>query len=82
MIEAKCPKCRKKFFGWALAQPKHQTCDDCGATLVIRRDAYGFKGYSLFQAQRYHVNPRIDAVPSRIMEKATSTENGLSRLEF
>jgi len=82
MIEAKCPKCRKKFFGWALAEPKPHTCDDCGATLTITRDTYGFKGYSLFTAQRYQVNPHIDDVPSRIMEKGTSTEHDLSHLEF
>ena len=33
--EAKCPKCGTRYFGWALLDPKHQICKECGAKLVM-----------------------------------------------
>ena len=36
MLVGKCTKCGKRYLGWALSQPEHQYCDDCGVKLIIR----------------------------------------------
>ena len=36
MLVGKCAKCGKQYIGWALSQPEHQYCDDCGIKLIIR----------------------------------------------
>jgi len=33
MLEGKCPKCGYHCFGWALLEPEHQTCPECGCPL-------------------------------------------------
>ncbi len=38
MLEGKCPKCGYHCLGWALTNPEHQTCDQCGSKLVITED--------------------------------------------
>lgn len=35
MPEGKCPKCGCKCYGWALTDPKQQTCPKCGTELKI-----------------------------------------------
>ncbi|MBA7505258.1 hypothetical protein ES706_03923 [subsurface metagenome] len=35
MLEARCPKCGALFYGWALTEPEHQTCLECGTELEI-----------------------------------------------
>ena len=36
MLVGKCTRCGKRYVGWALSRPEHQTCPDCTARLVIR----------------------------------------------
>jgi len=36
MLVGKCTKCGKRYVGWALSRPEHQTCPDCGIRLVVR----------------------------------------------
>ena len=36
MLEGRCPKCGIRFYGWALLNPKYQTCPDCGIKLQIK----------------------------------------------
>ena len=33
--EAVCPKCGYHYYGWALLQPEHQTCSNCGGKLEL-----------------------------------------------
>jgi len=47
MLEGRCPKCGIRYYGWALLNPEHQTCPDCGIGLYIK-DSNGTisEGYS------------------------------------
>lgn len=38
MLKAKCPKCGKDYYGWALRQPEQLTCTECGARLEVAND--------------------------------------------
>ncbi len=40
MIEAKCPECGHRYFGWALLDEDHHYCSKCGAKLSITRDGH------------------------------------------
>ena len=56
MFEGRCPKCRKKYFGWALSFPRNQTCSLCGAALEVFKDGKKVsEGYSPFTAERYTI---------------------------
>jgi hypothetical protein len=35
MLEGKCPNCGACYYGWALKNPLHKTCLNCGAALEI-----------------------------------------------
>ena len=57
MIEGKCPKCGRRFYGWALLQPRNQSCGKCGASLLITEDGKTFfKGYSPFNADKISID--------------------------
>ena len=58
MIEGKCPKCGRRFYGWALLQPRNQSCGKCGVGLLITKDGGKtfFKGYSPFDADRISID--------------------------
>ena len=43
MLVGKCTKCGKRYTGWALSRPEHQSCDDCGVKLVIRNMGVNYK---------------------------------------
>ncbi len=30
-----CPECRAVYYGWALLQPEHQTCERCDTALDV-----------------------------------------------
>ncbi len=64
MLEGKCPKCGTHRIGFALRNPRHQTCPKCGAGLEITNGARRiFKGYSPLTAERYLISPPSN-VPS------------------
>jgi uncharacterized OB-fold protein len=35
-MKGKCPKCGASYCGWALNNPLHQKCEECGTYLEIR----------------------------------------------
>lgn len=53
MLEGICPKCGIHRYGWALLNPRYQTCPKCGAGLDILEDGRKVaKGFSPFTAER------------------------------
>jgi len=57
MLEGKCPKCGHCFVGWALLNPRHQTCPKCGIGLEITEGGHRIlKGYSPFTAEKYLID--------------------------
>jgi hypothetical protein len=46
MLEGRCPKCQRRYYGWAMRRPQYQMCSNCGARLVIE-ECHGatFRGY-------------------------------------
>ena len=58
MLEGTCPKCGAYYHGWALLNPRHQSCPKCGVGLEITEDGERlFIGYSPFTGERYFINP-------------------------
>ena len=54
MIEGKCPKCGKTYYGWALLDPRHQSCLECKVGLLITEDGKKtVQGHSPFTAEEY-----------------------------
>ncbi len=69
MLEAKCSKCGTYRSGWALLNPRYQTCPKCGEGLEITEDGRKFiKGYSPFTAEKLSINPPPNA-PSSLDKK-------------
>ena len=63
MLEGKCPKCGVHYTGWALRNPRYQSCTYCGAALEITEDGRRVSpGYSPFTAI-YCVFPANFAYP-------------------
>jgi hypothetical protein len=50
MLEGTCPNCGQKFYGMALANPRYQTCDACGAGLNIKDGDKIIRGFSPFSS--------------------------------
>ena len=56
MIEGVCPKCSRRYYGWALLQPRNQSCSKCGVGLLITEDGIKtIQGYSPFTAEEYKI---------------------------
>jgi len=56
MIEGKCPRCGHQYYGWALLQPRNQSCTKCGIGLIITEDSgKTIRGYSPFTAEEYKI---------------------------
>jgi hypothetical protein len=54
LIEGRCLRCGIRRVGWALLNPRNQTCPKCGAGLEITQDGRPITtGYSPFQAEKY-----------------------------
>ncbi len=56
-MEARCPRCGTRYYGWALRSPRHQTCSRCGVALVIVEDGKTTRGYSPLDAAEYRLKP-------------------------
>ncbi|MFC1892942.1 hypothetical protein ACFLYR_02740 [Chloroflexota bacterium] len=56
MLEGKCPKCEGCYRGWALINPRHQSCPRCGVGLEITDGDRVFSGYSPFTAEKLPTN--------------------------
>jgi transcription initiation factor IIE alpha subunit len=56
MLEGKCPKCGMVRYGWALLNPRHQTCSACGIGLEIYENGQKIlKGFSPFESDRIDI---------------------------
>jgi DNA-directed RNA polymerase subunit RPC12/RpoP len=58
MLEGECPKCGQKYYGLALANPRHQTCAKCGVGLIIKDGEKVIKGFSPFSTDNIRINYR------------------------
>jgi hypothetical protein len=75
MIEARCPQCRAYYCGWALLNPRHQTCSKCGTALEITEDGRPVaRGYSPFTAEKLFLKPTTDAPSTTDKEKDKSKQ--------
>jgi ribosomal protein S27AE len=71
MIEGVCPKCGQRYYGWALLQPRNQSCSNCGVGLLITEDGKkAIQGYSPFTAEEYKIN-----LPPRMMTDTDRTKD-------
>ncbi len=75
MIEGNCPKCGQRYYGWALLQPRNQSCGKCGAGLLINKDGkMVLEGYSPFTADKYSINIPKD-VPKSEQKSSDKSAN-------
>jgi hypothetical protein len=58
--EGRCPKCGSRYYGWALANPRHQMCNKCGTALEILMDGKVIKSYSPFTDDEYKIKNKDD----------------------
>jgi len=73
MIEGRCPKCGKRYYGWALLKPRNQSCAECGTALLITEDGKTFfEGYSPFKAGKYNVDKPKDLSESKLNGDASA----------
>ncbi len=76
MLEGKCPKCGLTRYGWALLNPRYQTCASCGVGLEISENGKPvMTGFSPFDAERMDIKtpePKKDnkASPEQRQEPA------------
>ena len=76
MLEGKCPKCGTSYHGWALLNPRHQSCPRCGVGLEITEDGRKIAaGYSPFTAEKYYIDLPADASPSYDEEKEDQVQS-------
>ena len=76
MLEGKCPKCGTRYYGWALCNPRHQTCSKCGVALEITEDGGRvFRGYSPFTAEKHFIDVPTKVPPSGDKEKGSRVQN-------
>jgi uncharacterized OB-fold protein len=47
-MKGKCPKCGASYYGWALNNPIHQKCEECGGYLEIQDVKGGIEVFSPF----------------------------------
>lgn len=66
MLVGKCPRCGYRRIGWALHNPRHQTCPQCGTGLEITDGKGGvYPGYSPFDAENTIITPPDRTAPSQ-----------------
>ena len=76
MLEGKCPKCGNYYHGWALFNPRHQSCPRCGVGLEITEGGRRVStGYSPFDAERYFVIQPDNVHPSQDEDKDIQVPN-------
>lgn len=64
MFEGTCPKCGRRYYGWALLQPRNQSCPKCGVGLLITEEGKkAVQGYSPFTAEEYKISLPPGTVP-------------------
>ena len=72
MLEGKCPKCGLARYGWALLNPRYQTCITCGVGLEISENGHKvMTGFSPFDAERIDIKkPEQSPAPQNNEESA------------
>ena len=66
VLEGKCPKCGRQYFGWSLLNPRNQSCANCGNGLLILEDGKKpVQGYSPFTAEEYKLKPTYWTIPEQ-----------------
>ena len=56
-MKGKCPRCGARYFGWALKEPVHQYCDECGSELeVYEQTDYNWRRFSAFNYEKYEIS--------------------------
>jgi len=53
MIEGKCYKCGRVYYGWTLLQPRNQSAHDVVSALITEDGKKTIHGYSPFTAEEY-----------------------------
>jgi hypothetical protein len=73
MLEGKCPKCGLARYGWALLNPRYQTCATCGVGLEITENGHKvMTGFSPFEAERIDIsNPEQSRPASQKNEESS-----------
>jgi len=75
MIEGKCYKCGRVYYGWALLEPRNQSCPQCGIGLLITEDGKKtIHGYSPFAAEEYKIKLPPGAVPDSEQTKGKTVK--------
>jgi ssDNA-binding Zn-finger/Zn-ribbon topoisomerase 1 len=70
MMEGKCPKCGKNYFGWALQNPRNQSCIKCGTgLLIVENGKQPVLGYSPFSAKEYKLQTPSQPTPKPEKDK-------------
>ena len=73
MIEGICPKCGRRFYGWALLQPCNQSCPKCVTGILITEDGKKtIQGYSPFAAEEYKFKSPYEIYPNTERTKNTN----------
>jgi len=68
MLEGRCRKCGTHLLGWALLNPRNQSCPKCGRALEIMENGKKVsEGYSPFTAKEYKLD--LPASPTEIQEQ-------------
>jgi len=56
-MKGKCPKCGASYYGWALENPLHQRCEQCGSSLEISEGQICTgTSYSVLSYLEYRIN--------------------------
>lgn len=81
MIEGRCPKCGRVYYGWILLQQRNQICTICGEELLITEDGVRtIKGYSPFTAEEYKlktpdkISPDSDKIDDAVVKDSSNVE--------
>lgn len=75
MLEGRCPKCGTKRYGWALLNPRYQTCSKCGAGLEILEDGHKIAiGFSPFTAERIDTKKQARSHKTNVKSNKKSTK--------
>ena len=74
--QADCPKCATHLIGWALRNPRHETCPKCGARLEVTDGGRRVTtGYSPLTTERHRINLPSNIPPINRKQKDNHVKN-------
>ena len=53
ILEGRCPKCRIRYYGWALREARYRFCPTCDSALEIKDVDETVEGYSSVAADKH-----------------------------